>query len=34
VRDPLLREHEREIERRRGWKWWLRLPLVRLGILR
>ena len=24
---------EREILRRRGWRWWLRLPLVRLGIL-
>jgi ubiquinone/menaquinone biosynthesis C-methylase UbiE len=34
VRDALLSEREREIERRRGWKWWLRLPLVRLGILR
>lgn len=34
VRDALLAERAREIERRRGWKWWLRLPLVRLGILR
>ncbi|HYC38025.1 MAG TPA: class I SAM-dependent methyltransferase [Usitatibacter sp.] len=22
-----------EIDRRRGWRWWLRLPLVRLGLL-
>jgi SAM-dependent methyltransferase len=27
-------ERERELERRRGWRWWLRLPLVRLGLLR
>jgi septal ring factor EnvC (AmiA/AmiB activator) len=24
---------EREVLRRRGWRWWLRLPLVRMGIL-
>lgn len=24
---------DHEIDRRRGWRWWLRLPLVRLGLL-
>ena len=24
---------EREVLRRRGWRWWLRLPLVRMGLL-
>ncbi len=28
-----LGDQQREIERRRGWRWWLRLPLVRLGLL-
>lgn len=32
-RDAALAEQAREIERRRGWRWWLRLPLVRLGLL-
>jgi hypothetical protein len=25
---------ESENDRRRGWRWWLRLPLVRLGLLK
>jgi SAM-dependent methyltransferase len=25
---------DREIDRRRGWRWWLRLPLVRLGLVK
>jgi hypothetical protein len=31
-----LRIHEktREIDRRRGWRWWLKLPFVRLGLLK
>jgi hypothetical protein len=28
-----LAEKTREVDRRRGWRWWLRLPLVRLGLL-
>jgi SAM-dependent methyltransferase len=32
-RDGALVEAAREIERRRGWRWWLRLPFVRLGWL-
>lgn len=32
-RNEVLAAREREILRRRGWRWWLRLPLVRLGIL-
>jgi len=29
-----LSECNREVTRRRGWRWWLRLPLVRLGVLK
>ena len=29
-----LNEKNREIVRRRGWRWWLRLPLERLGLLK
>ena len=32
-RDAALAAQAREIDRRRGWRWWLRLPLVRLGLL-
>ena len=28
-----LAEKQREIDRRRGWRWWLKLPLIRLGLL-
>jgi len=34
ARDLALAERQRELDRRRGWRWWLKLPLVRLGILR
>lgn len=34
AREAALAEQEREIERRAGWRWWLRLPLVRLGLLK
>jgi len=34
ARDLALAEKQRELDRRRGWKWWLKLPLVRLGLLR
>jgi SAM-dependent methyltransferase len=34
VRNISLADKDREIERRRGWRWWLKLPLVRLGILK
>jgi SAM-dependent methyltransferase len=27
-------ERERELERRRGWLWWLKLPLIRIGLLK
>jgi len=33
ARDAALADREREILRRRGWRWWLRLPFVRLGLL-
>jgi ubiquinone/menaquinone biosynthesis C-methylase UbiE len=28
-----LAEKQREIDRRRGWRWWLRLPFIRMGLL-
>jgi len=34
ARDAVLAERQRELDARRGWRWWLKLPLVRLGILR
>ncbi|HET9471462.1 MAG TPA: class I SAM-dependent methyltransferase, partial [Usitatibacter sp.] len=34
ARDAVLAETQRELDARRGWRWWLKLPLVRLGILR
>jgi ubiquinone/menaquinone biosynthesis C-methylase UbiE len=34
VRNITLADREREIDRRRGWRWWLKLPLIRLGILK
>jgi septal ring factor EnvC (AmiA/AmiB activator) len=33
ARDASLVARDREILRRRGWRWWLRLPFVRMGIL-
>ena len=27
-------EKDRELEQRRSWRWWLKLPLIRLGILK
>ena len=33
ARDQAIAEKDREIDRRRGWRWWLRLPFVRLGLL-
>ena len=32
-RNEAIAAKDREIQRRRGWRWWLRLPLVRLGVL-
>ena len=34
VRNISLADKDREIERRRSWRWWLKLPLVRLGLLK
>ena len=34
ARDLALADRQRELDRRRGWRWWLKLPLVRLGLLR
>ena len=34
ARDLQLSEKNREIDRRRGWRWWLKLPLIRLGFLK
>ena len=34
ARDQAIADKDREITRRRGWRWWLRLPFVRLGLLK
>ena len=27
-------EKDRQLEQRRGWRWWLKLPLIRIGLLK
>jgi SAM-dependent methyltransferase len=34
ARNATLIEKEHEINRRRGWRWWVKLPLIRLGFLK
>jgi ubiquinone/menaquinone biosynthesis C-methylase UbiE len=34
AKNLVIADKDREIERRRGWRWWLKLPLIRLGILK
>jgi len=34
LRDDLLGTRDRELDRRRSWRWWLKLPLIRLGLLK
>jgi SAM-dependent methyltransferase len=34
VRNISLADKERELNQRRSWRWWLKLPLIRLGILK
>jgi SAM-dependent methyltransferase len=34
ARDAALAEKERQLDERRGWRWWLKLPLIRLGLIR
>jgi len=34
ARDHAIAGKDREIDRRRGWRWWLRLPFVRMGVLK
>lgn len=34
VRNISLADKDRELDRRRSWRWWLKLPLVRLGLLK
>ena len=34
VRALQLSEKQHELDSRRGWRWWLKLPLIRLGILK
>jgi SAM-dependent methyltransferase len=33
ARNDAIAAKDREILRRRGWRWWLKLPLIRLGVL-
>jgi ubiquinone/menaquinone biosynthesis C-methylase UbiE len=34
IRNLTVSEKDRELEARRSWRWWLKLPLVRLGLLK
>jgi ubiquinone/menaquinone biosynthesis C-methylase UbiE len=34
ARNATLIEKQHEIDRRRGWRWWVKLPLIRLGLMR
>ena len=34
VRAMQVSEKQRELDARRGWRWWMKLPLIRLGILK
>jgi len=34
ARNLAITERDHEINRRRGWRWWLKLPLIRLGLLK
>jgi len=34
ARAQQLSEKQRELDSRRGWRWWLKLPLIRMGILK
>jgi len=34
VRNISLADKDLELQRRRSWRWWLKLPLIRLGILK
>jgi ubiquinone/menaquinone biosynthesis C-methylase UbiE len=34
VKNLTVSDKERELEQRRSWRWWLKLPLIRLGILK
>ncbi|HUP29731.1 MAG TPA: class I SAM-dependent methyltransferase [Usitatibacter sp.] len=34
LHEAALAEKQREVDRRRGWRWWLKLPLIRLGLMK
>jgi len=34
ARNATLIEKEHEINRRRGWRWWVKLPFIRLGLMK
>jgi SAM-dependent methyltransferase len=34
VKNLVVSEKERELAHRRSWRWWLKLPLIRLGLLK
>ena len=34
MRDDTIAARDREVLRRRGWRWWVRLPLIKLGLIK
>ena len=34
ARNVAITERDHEINRRRGWRWWLKLPFIRLGLIK
>ena len=34
VKNLTVSEKDRELEQRRSWRWWLKLPLIRMGLLK
>ena len=34
VKNLVVSDKERELAYRRSWRWWLKLPLIRLGLLK
>jgi ubiquinone/menaquinone biosynthesis C-methylase UbiE len=34
LHEAALADKQREVDRRRGWRWWLKLPFIRLGLIK